>query len=411
MPSEKIGRLKVSIADDNRAIADSEAASEARHRRIAEATEERKAALAAIEACSTQFNELQAASSRLTAERQEGLHKEHVFRMEGGELSRKVDHATAALNKQRELWDRQLTPLVSMGAKEVMRLSESVAGIHGMLIDLISVDPEYYTAVEVCLWDFSCFSAAVSQVVCLFVCLVLTTVRLPRVSNCSTWLLRMRGSQKTASPTCNERRKVRVLSLCFPSLWFHVRFRVVWPGRMTFAPLARLAPKRVAYPQRDDAIPLSSVIRVSDRFKPAVESIFNKIMLCRSMDVAEAIADEYKLTCITQDGRKAKPKGEFSGGFYDSARSVFTIRDGITRHTRALDELQATLDAAKKQETVLQQRMSALDTERRKLAETHGSLDNDLRNLQSKAMRLERDIKVLVAVFCSSLAPCPSTFL
>lgn len=62
-------------------------------------------------------------------------------------LALQLDSAKAQLDKQQERWDRVLTPLVSTGVREIMSLDRE--DVYGLLIDVINVDPAFYTALEV----------------------------------------------------------------------------------------------------------------------------------------------------------------------------------------------------------------------------------------------------------------------
>ena len=115
-------------------------------------------------------------------------------------------------------------------------------------------------------------------------------------------------------------------------------------GRLTFTPLKRLATKAPKFPEgipADDAVPLLSLLTFNSRFAPAVHAAFGKVMVCRNIDVAERLADAHKLTCVTQDGAKAKGRGEFSGGFYEPGKGIFGLRDGLKAARDAVGSLEA----------------------------------------------------------------------
>jgi hypothetical protein len=71
--------------------------------------------------------------------------------------------------------------------------------------------------------------------------------------------------------------------------------------------------------------------------------VFGKVMVCKNLDVAETISQKFKMTGVTLDGQKAKPKGEYEGGFHDASRSVFAV----LAERRALS---ATIESAKREE-------------------------------------------------------------
>ena len=79
-----------------------------------------------------------------------------------------------------------------------------------------------------------------------------------------------------------------------------------------------------------------------------LHQVFGKVMLCKTLDKAEEVAVTYKFTGITVDGQKAKPKGEYEGGFHDGSRSVFVA---LAEEKRC----QATIQAERAVEAELKQ--------------------------------------------------------
>lgn len=117
----------------------------------------------------------------------------------------------------------------------------------------------------------------------------------------------------------------------------------VFAGRLTFTPLKRLATKAPKFPEgipAEDAVPLLSLLTYHPRFQPAVHAAFGKVMVCRNIDVAERLADTHKLTCVTQEGAKAKGRGEFSGGFYEPGKGIFGLRDSLKAAKDAVASLE-----------------------------------------------------------------------
>jgi len=52
-----------------------------------------------------------------------------------------------------------------------------------------------------------------------------------------------------------------------------------------------------------DALPMISKLRYTDRYSPALKHVFSKTLICRSMEVATQIARTQNLDCITLDGK------------------------------------------------------------------------------------------------------------
>lgn len=79
--------------------------------------------------------------------------------------------------------------------------------------------------------------------------------------------------------------------------------RLRLPGEVTFMPLNRLDARETIYPETNDAIPMMHKLTYSQKFDRAINHVFNKTLICRSMEVATQIARTQNLDCITLDGQ------------------------------------------------------------------------------------------------------------
>ena len=68
--------------------------------------------------------------------------------------------------------------------------------------------------------------------------------------------------------------------------------------------------------------------------------IIGKTLLCKTLDIAETMSQMHKLTGITLDGQKAKPKGEYEGGYHDASRSIFQLQADHQKCVTTLARLQ-----------------------------------------------------------------------
>jgi structural maintenance of chromosome 3 (chondroitin sulfate proteoglycan 6) len=94
-------------------------------------------------------------------------------------------------------------------------------------------------------------------------------------------------------------------------------------GRVTLMPLKQLSKLNVTYPDDPDVRPLINFLEFEqDQCVPAIESIFGKVLLCKSIQVASKYAKSNSdFTCVTLDGDVIRPKGGIQGGYIDHSKS------------------------------------------------------------------------------------------
>ncbi|KJE90720.1 cohesin complex subunit [Capsaspora owczarzaki ATCC 30864] len=132
-------------------------------------------------------------------------------------------------------------------------------------------------------------------------------------------------------------------------------------GRVTFMPLNRLDPKPVSYPKTKDALPLVDKLQYHPMFKGAIMQIFNKTLICRTMDVASTLAREAKLDCITLEGDQAHRKGALTGGYHD-------VRTSRLEAMRAKRLAKSKLDSMSQESAKLKRMAASADEEVNKVA-------------------------------------------
>jgi structural maintenance of chromosome 3 (chondroitin sulfate proteoglycan 6) len=77
-------------------------------------------------------------------------------------------------------------------------------------------------------------------------------------------------------------------------------------GRVTLMPLSRLSEQHIEYPKDDDCRPLIEFLQYEPRFKAAVQQVFGRVLLCRSIEVASKFAKSHGFTCVTLEGDKVR---------------------------------------------------------------------------------------------------------
>ena len=53
------------------------------------------------------------------------------------------------------------------------------------------------------------------------------------------------------------------------------------------------------------------------RVENAVKHVFDKLLLCRNLDVATQLAKQYHMDCVLVDGDFVSRKGALTGGYVD----------------------------------------------------------------------------------------------
>eukprot|EP00891_Asterochloris_glomerata_P002694 jgi/Astpho2/2694/Aster-x0114 len=140
-------------------------------------------------------------------------------------------------------------------------------------------------------------------------------------------------------------------------------------GRVTFIPLNRVKPDAVKYPVANrDVHPLIKMLDpMHPRFLPALQQVFGKTLLCRTMDVAHLMAQEHKLNGVTIQGEHVDRKISYRGGFLDPSRSKMNAMRMVHEFT---DQVARTQQEQEQHATALQEvdnQMSTVLSEIQKL--------------------------------------------
>ena len=93
-------------------------------------------------------------------------------------------------------------------------------------------------------------------------------------------------------------------------------------GRLTFMPLNRLSRDVYDYPEsKEHVVPLISQLRFEPKYKDAVNQIFGRTLIARSLQLASEYSRKLDFDCITLEGDQVNRKGAYSGGYVDARRS------------------------------------------------------------------------------------------
>lgn len=228
--------------------------------------------------------------------------------------------------------------------KAVMRQSASKAlsGINGTLAQLISVDNDYSTAVEVAL------GAAMQNIV---------------VDN--------EADAKRAINYLKQKNQ----------------------GRATFLPVSAIKPRYIDEKNLDDNFGFvdiaANLVDCDAKYKNIVSNLLGRVMIVEDIDCAIGISKRYnnKYKIVTLDGQVMNPGGSMTGG--SRSRGA-----GILSRANMIDELNAEAEKIKAQvDEIAQSYKKAMEEANLAAADVQGA-DADLRNAKEELIRAEGDDKL-----------------
>ncbi|RCH98817.1 Structural maintenance of chromosomes protein 3, partial [Rhizopus stolonifer] len=232
----------------------------------------------------------------------------------------------------------------SMGLAAVSRIvnEHGIEGVYGPVFELFEVAPELETAVEVAV-GASLFHVVVD-------------------------------TEETASNVLEIMNKEKA-------------------GRITFIPLNRVKARQTEYPQKDDAVPLLSLLQYDSRYQKAFEQVFGGVVLCRTLEVASSYAKTYKVTVVTAEGNRVDGRGAMTGGYIDTRRSRLSAAKKLRTWQSKLEEEQVRGRQIKDQIVQLDQKVTRLVSALQTLAAKKKKLEflDDSQNLETK-LRKEEDL-------------------
>lgn len=228
--------------------------------------------------------------------------------------------------------------------KAIMRQSASKAlsGINGTLAQLISVDNDYSTAVEVAL------GAAMQNIV---------------VDN--------EADAKRAINYLKQNNQ----------------------GRATFLPVSAIKPRYIDEKNLDDNFGFvdiaANLVDCDAKYKNIVSNLLGRVMIVEDIDCAIGISKRYnnKYKIVTLDGQVMNPGGSMTGG--SRSRGA-----GILSRANMIDELNAEAEKIKAQvDEIAQSYKKAMEEANLAAADVQGA-DADLRNAKEELIRAEGDDKL-----------------
>lgn len=233
----------------------------------------------------------------------------------------------------------------SGAVKAVLKQSQSKAlpGIHGTLSQLITVDNDNSTAIEIAL------GAAMQNVV--------------------------------VSTESDTKRAINYLK----------QNNV---GRATFLPISAIKPRYMEEKNLDDNFGFvdvaSNLVDCDEQYRDIVENLLGRVMVVEDIDCAIAISKRYKnrYKIVTLDGQVMNPGGSMSGGSKGKGSGVLS-RANLIEELKS--EAQKIGDELKEVQAELKK---AVEDANSAVADLQGA-DADLRNAKEEYIRAEGDAKLI----------------
>ena len=170
------------------------------------------------------------------------------------------------------------------------------------------------------------------------------------------------------------------------------------PGEVTFMPLNRLYQKDIVYPDTDDATPMIRHLTYDPKLDVCMKFIFGKVLVCRSLEVATALARSTHLDCITLDGDQVSHKGSLTGGYFDSRRSRLelhrshsTLLKEIQKEKDKLEEHHEKLKAVESEINSIVSEMQKSETKNSKNKDTFDKMKTDIRLMKDELASIDRN--------------------
>lgn len=214
----------------------------------------------------------------------------------------------------RQQWERAVRLDIRQGLQSLKEIVESLndkklaAAVHGPLIDLMTVDDGFGTAVEITAGN-ALFNVVVESF------------------DVSARLL----------AEMNSRRKA---------------------GRVSFFPLDTCNSTPRGIPSTNDCSPLISKVKFDERFKGVMSEVFGRTAVVPSLDVATKLFKELQCDIVTLDGDQLGRKGGITGGFVDRRNMKLQIRDREKDAGKRLLAERARLDGLCQDVAAVEQRIT-----------------------------------------------------
>eukprot|EP00956_Cyclotella_meneghiniana_P043716 scaffold284506_cov89-Cyclotella_meneghiniana.AAC.1 len=162
-------------------------------------------------------------------------------------------------------------------------------------------------------------------------------------------------------------------------------------GRVTFLPLNQLSTEAVRYPDSTDVCPLmEECVEFDPAVRKAMEHVFARKLLARSVDVASTWSTRSNMDAITLDGDLCSRKGALTGGFVDQSKSRLFAHMELKKSEDELKNLEKEHREMKDKTTAVDQQVSNIMGEVQRLEAKYANLDHMMSRIEDEAGKLEK---------------------
>ncbi|KAJ7385638.1 Structural maintenance of chromosomes protein 3 [Desmophyllum pertusum] len=171
-------------------------------------------------------------------------------------------------------------------------------------------------------------------------------------------------------------------------------------GEVTFMPLNKLLSREQQYPNTQDAIPMINNLNFDDAFRPAMQLVFGKTLLCRNLEVASQYSKSENLDCITLEGDQVSRRGALTGGYYGNRKSrleqqdiIWRLQEKVAGEEARRDELKKELEKLDSDVTVALGELQKVETQQVQLRETYEKQKIDVKAKTQAKKTAERTLE------------------
>ena len=162
-------------------------------------------------------------------------------------------------------------------------------------------------------------------------------------------------------------------------------------GRVTFLPLNQLQVEPARYPESADVAPLmEQCLTFAPAVRRAMEHVFARKLLARSVDVASTWSARSRMDAITLDGDLCSRKGALTGGFVDREKSRLRAHAALRAAEQAQKALEAEHGRKKEESAAADQRVSSVMGEVQRLEAKYANLDHMMGRIEDDVKKLEK---------------------
>ncbi|KAI9799955.1 MAG: hypothetical protein M1825_004326 [Sarcosagium campestre] len=264
---------------------------------------------------------------------------------EEAKLDSVVSNARQELDRAERMLSNTMDQNTSRGLAAVQRIKrqQNLQGVYGTLAELMEVNEEFRTAVEVTAGN-SLFHYIVDN-------------------------------DDTATRVLETLQKER-------------------SGRITFMPLNRLNPRPANMPNSADAIPMLKRIRFEPTYRKAFEQVFGKTITCPNLQIAAQYARSHGVNAITLDGDRSDKKGALTGGYHDTRNSRLLAVKDVSRwrseYERCREESVKTRRSIEQKDQEITRAVGELQKKEQRRQQLEGSFGPLQAELRGRTTLLDR---------------------